>query len=110
MSTLFSFFKRKRHTSEKADQNSHSSINISANLQDNILQLQKVLGDSYDVKTIHFLEMSVPFVICYIEGLVNKQQLDVSMIEPIKRWQSINKKDSKRNELIHQLLCVSLQQ
>ena len=103
MSTLFSFFKRKRHTSEKAVQTPNSDINISVNLQDNILHLQKVFGDSYDVKTIHFLEMSVPFVICYIEGLVNKQQLDVSMIEPIKRWQRINKKDCKPNELIHQL-------
>jgi spore germination protein KA len=103
MSTLFSFFKRKRHTSEKVEQYPHSDINISTNLRDNILQLQKVLGDSYDVKTIHFLEMPVPFVLCYIEGLINKQQLDLSIIEPIKRWQDKNKKDGKPLELIHQI-------
>jgi spore germination protein KA len=103
MSTPFSFFKRKRHISANATQNSHPAINISTNLQDTILQLQKILGDSKDVKIIHFLETTVPFVLCYIEGLVNKQQLDLSIIEPIKRWQNKNQKDSKSVELIHQI-------
>ena len=103
MSKLFSSLERKRHTSENAMQNSHSDISISVNLQDNILQLHSILGDSFDVKRIHFLEMQVPFVLCYIEGLVNKQQIELSMIEPIKRWQKINKRNCKPTDLIHQL-------
>ena len=103
MSNLFSLFKRKRHIPEKEAQPSYVDSKISINLKDNILQLKGVFGDSIDVKMIHFLEAPIPFVICYIEGLVNKQQLDLSMIEPIKRWQIENKKNGKPVELIHQI-------
>lgn len=94
------FFKRKRHDSTSTTEN-YDHLHVSSNLKNNLTEIKKILGESIDVKIVEFLEIPIPFGICYIEGLINKQQLELSIIEPIKRSQSDNKK-LKPNELIHQ--------
>jgi spore germination protein KA len=65
--------------------------------------MKKILGDSIDVKIIEYLDLPIPFTLCYIEGLINKQQIEHSIIEPIKKWQNQNGKAVLKSEgLIHQ--------
>jgi spore germination protein KA len=99
-----SFFKRKRHTSESKTPDAYQHLQVSPLIQDNIVEMKKILGDSIDVKIVDFLELPIPFAICYIEGLVNKMQMEYSVIEPIKKWQKRNAKSSLNPiDLIHQM-------
>ena len=102
MSNPFTIFKRTRHNPANTERPSYADVKLSSNLKENILQMERILGDSVDVKMIHFLETPIPFMICYIEGLVNKQQLDLCVIEPIKKWQT-KEKIGTPLELVHQL-------
>lgn len=104
MDNPFSLFNRKRHNPENASQSQYSHIKISSKMEENMMQLHRILGEGFDVKVIHFLETKIRFSLCYIEGLVNKQELDVSVIEPIKNWQNTNVgKRIRPEELIHQI-------
>ncbi|MGE6486870.1 spore germination protein [Paenisporosarcina sp. NPDC076898] len=104
MSKPFSFFQRKRHNSETPVVPTLKTVNqVSTVLANNIQQMQTIFGDSSDVRMIHFLEKPVPFVLYYIEGLINKKQLDSSVIEPINNWQRTKGKSGKATDVIHQL-------
>lgn len=103
MSNPFTLIKRIRHNPENTARPFYAGVKLSTNLKANIHQLESILGDSVDVKMIHFLETPIPFMICYIEGIVNKQQLDFCVIEPIKKWQMKKETIGTPVELIHQL-------
>ncbi|MFG6495043.1 spore germination protein [Fictibacillus sp. UD] len=81
------FFKRKRHYTESSETEKYEHLLVSSDLKTNLIEIENILGDSIDVKIVQFMELPIPFAICYIEGLINKQQLELSIIEPIKSWQ-----------------------
>ncbi|MFC7370583.1 spore germination protein [Fictibacillus iocasae] len=87
------FFKRrKQHKADSETQKPSSGLKVSSSLNENIQQLHQIFGKSMDVKIIEFLDGPLQYTVCYIEGLINKQQLDLSIIEPIKRW--LNNEDA----------------
>ncbi|MFC0188613.1 spore germination protein [Fictibacillus aquaticus] len=96
------FFKRKRHISQKETSRSEEKLPVSADIHIDLAKIKELLGNSIDVKVIEFLHAPVKFAVCYIEGMVNKQQIELSIFEPIKRWQQTDCK-KKPEELIHQL-------
>lgn len=77
----------KRKPRAGSESQSYQNIEVAFQLQENIDQLKNILGESMDVKIIPFYDRPIPFVVCFIEGLVNKQQIDLSILEPIHEWQ-----------------------
>ncbi|EIT86332.1 GerA spore germination protein [Fictibacillus macauensis ZFHKF-1] len=66
---------------------SYQNIEVSPDSNENFFYLKEILGDSMDVKILYFRDRPVPFIVCFIEGLVNKSQIDLSILEPVHRWQ-----------------------
>ncbi|MCK6256574.1 spore germination protein [Fictibacillus sp. KIGAM418] len=92
----------KRRPIAGSEAKAYENIEVSLQIDENLDHLKNILGESMDVKILPFYERPVPFVVCFIEGLVNKQQIDLSILQPIHDWQD-TEEDVTPQTLIQQI-------
>ncbi|MCQ6265366.1 spore germination protein [Fictibacillus sp. WQ 8-8] len=92
----------KRRPIAGSEAKAYENIEVSLQIDENLDHLKNILGESMDVKILPFYERPVPFVVCFIEGLVNKQQIDLSILQPIHDWQD-TEEDVTPQKLIQQI-------
>ncbi|WHY74028.1 spore germination protein [Fictibacillus enclensis] len=97
----------KRRPTAGSETKSYENIEVSQVVKENLEHLKNILGESMDVKILFFDDRPIPFVVCFIEGLVNKQQIDLSILQPIHDWQD-GEEDVFPEKLIGQIEVSSV--